>query len=94
MSSRSIVTYLRDRPRTAVLLVVLGAAAVIFAHNHPSGVLTPSDEDMAAVRKGQAMAPIGKPLLAADVPWPRAAASAAGSSACMSARGVRTKAAA
>ncbi len=37
----------------------------------------PNDDDMAAVRKGQAMAPIGKPLLAADVPWPRAAASAA-----------------
>lgn len=31
MSSRSIVPYLRDRPRTAVLLVVLGAAAVIAA---------------------------------------------------------------
>lgn len=31
MSSRSIVPYLRERPRTAVLLVVLGAAAVIAA---------------------------------------------------------------
>ena len=33
----------------------------------------PNDEDMAAVRKGQAAAPIGKPRLVADVPWPIAA---------------------
>ncbi len=37
----------------------------------------PNEEDMAAVRKGQAMAPIGKPLVAAQVPLPRAGASAA-----------------
>ena len=37
----------------------------------------PNDEDMAAVRKGQAMAPIGKPLAAAKVPLPRAGASSA-----------------
>ena len=37
----------------------------------------PNDEDMAAVQKGQAMAPIGKPLVAAQVPLPRAGASAA-----------------
>ena len=37
----------------------------------------PNDEDMAAVRKGLAMAPIGKPLVAAEVPFPRAGASAA-----------------
>jgi len=37
----------------------------------------PNDEDMAAVRKGQAMAPIGKPLVAAEVPWPRAGATVA-----------------
>ena len=30
----------------------------------------PNDEDMAAVRKGLAMAPIGKPLVAAEVPLP------------------------
>ena len=34
----------------------------------------PNDEDMAAVRKGQAMVPIGKPLVAAQVPLPRAGA--------------------
>jgi penicillin-binding protein 2 len=32
--------------------------------------LYPNDEDMAAVSKGQAAAPIGKPLLASEVPWP------------------------
>ena len=30
----------------------------------------PNDEDMAAVRKGVAAAPIGKPRLASEVPWP------------------------
>ncbi|MEO6625563.1 MAG: penicillin-binding protein 2 [Burkholderiaceae bacterium] len=33
----------------------------------------PNDEDMAAVRKGLAAAPIGKPRLAAEVPWPHPA---------------------
>jgi penicillin-binding protein 2 len=33
----------------------------------------PNDTDMAAVRLGQATAPIGKPLVASAVPWPRAA---------------------
>jgi penicillin-binding protein 2 len=31
----------------------------------------PNEEDMEAVRKGLATAPIGKPLVAAEVPWPR-----------------------
>ena len=31
----------------------------------------PNDDDMAAVRKGQATAPMGKPRVAAEVPWPR-----------------------
>lgn len=31
----------------------------------------PSVEDLAAVSKGQATSPIGKPRVAADVPWPR-----------------------
>ena len=30
----------------------------------------PNDQDMQAVQKGQAAAPIGKPLLAAELPWP------------------------
>lgn len=37
----------------------------------------PSDEDMAAVRKGQAAAPVGKPRNAADVGWPPVPAAAA-----------------
>ncbi len=36
----------------------------------------PNDEDMALVRKGQASAPVGQPLMAADVPWPRGSAAA------------------
>ena len=34
----------------------------------------PTEQDLAAVRMGQAAAPLGKPRLAADVPWPPAAA--------------------
>jgi penicillin-binding protein 2 len=37
----------------------------------------PSDEDMAAVRKGQAAAPIGKPRNASEVGWPPVPAAAA-----------------
>ncbi len=36
----------------------------------------PNAEDMAAVSKGQATAPIGKPLIATAVPWPRDGTSA------------------
>jgi penicillin-binding protein 2 len=38
--------------------------------------LYPSDEDIAAVQKAQAPAPIGKPLNVADLPWPPVAAGA------------------
>ncbi|MBE0473963.1 penicillin-binding protein 2 [Rhodoferax sp.] len=38
--------------------------------------LYPNDEDMALVRKGQASAPVGQPLLAADLPWPRGSVAA------------------
>jgi penicillin-binding protein 2 len=31
----------------------------------------PSEEDLAAVRKGEATAPIGKPRIASEIPWPR-----------------------
>ena len=31
----------------------------------------PSEEDLAAVRKGEATAPIGKPSIASEIPWPR-----------------------
>jgi len=33
--------------------------------------LYPNDKDMDLVRTGQASVPVGKPLLAAEVPWPR-----------------------
>ena len=36
----------------------------------------PNEQDLAAVTKGQAGAPIGKPLLASEVPWPRSVAPA------------------
>ncbi len=41
----------------------------------------PSDEDLAAVSKGQATAPIGKPRLVADLSWPVLPASAASAAA-------------
>jgi penicillin-binding protein 2 len=41
----------------------------------------PSDEDLAAVSKGQATAPIGKPRLVADLSWPVPPASAASAAA-------------
>jgi len=31
----------------------------------------PNAEDLALVSKGLATAPVGKPLVAAEVPWPR-----------------------
>lgn len=37
----------------------------------------PSEADMLAVSKGQATAPIGKPRIASEVPWPRGSAVAA-----------------
>jgi penicillin-binding protein 2 len=37
----------------------------------------PNDEDLALVRKGQATAPVGKPRLVAEVPWPQNAATTA-----------------
>ena len=36
----------------------VGASAVIFAHNHPSGSLSPSDEDIATTRRLEAAADI------------------------------------
>lgn len=31
--------------------IVAGAASIVVAHNHPSGILTPSDEDLALTRR-------------------------------------------
>ncbi len=41
----------------------------------------PNELDLATVSKGQATAPIGKPLVAAEVPWPRAPVAAASATA-------------
>ncbi|WP_427914427.1 penicillin-binding protein 2 [Ramlibacter sp. MMS24-I3-19] len=48
--------------------------------------LYPSEEDMAAVQKGQAQAPVGKPRNAADVAWPPGGVAAAGAAAGMPAQ--------
>ena len=50
----------------------------------------PSEQDMAAVQKGQASAPIGKPRLAADMPWPAASAGPVSSTAANSVAGSAT----
>lgn len=41
----------------------------------------PNEQDLAAVSKGQAGPPIGKPLVAAEVPWPRSVAASPAASA-------------
>jgi penicillin-binding protein 2 len=67
-----------DDPRIVIAMVVENAG---FGAEHAAPIarrvldywlqgLYPNDEDMAAVSKGQAAAPIGKPLLASEVPWP------------------------
>lgn len=45
--------------------------------------LHPNPEDIQAVRKGLAGAPLGIPLKATEVPWPRASAAVAGASAAI-----------
>ena len=35
-------------------VIATGASAVILAHNHPSGVAAPSDDDWVATRKARA----------------------------------------
>ena len=70
-----------DDPRIVIAMVVENAG---FGAEHAAPIvrrvldywlmgLYPNEEDMAAVSKGQAAAPIGKPLLASEVPWPPAA---------------------
>lgn len=67
-----------EEPRIAVALIVenagfgAAAAAPIARRVFDYWLLGqyPSEDDMAAVRKGQAAAPIGKPRAAADVPLP------------------------
>jgi len=70
-----------DDPKIALAVIVENAG---FGAAHAAPIarrvfdywllgLYPSDEDMAAVRIGQAGAPIGQQRLAADLPWPGAA---------------------
>jgi penicillin-binding protein 2 len=67
-----------DDPKIALAVVVENAG---FGAEHAAPIarrvfdywlmgLYPSEDDLAAVRKGQAAAPIGKPRLAAEVAWP------------------------
>ena len=67
-----------DAPRIAIAMVVENAG---FGAEHAAPMARrildywllhqyPNAEDMAAVSKGQAAAPIGKPLDASTVPWP------------------------
>ncbi len=67
-----------DNPRIALAAIVENAG---FGAAHAAPIARrvfdywlldqyPSEEDMAAVRVGQATAPIGKPRLASAVPWP------------------------
>jgi penicillin-binding protein 2 len=69
-----------DNPRIALAVVVENAgfgaasAAPISRRVFDYWLLGqyPSEEDMSAVRRGAAGAPIGKPRLVAEVPWPPA----------------------
>ncbi len=74
-----------DDPRIAIAVIVENAG---FGAAHAAPIARrvfdywlmgqyPNDEDMAAVRKGQAAAPIGKPRNAAEVGWPPAPTAAA-----------------
>ncbi len=67
-----------DDPKIAIAMVVENAG---FGAEHAAPIARrvldywlagqyPNEEDMAAVSKGQAAAPIGKPRLIAEVPWP------------------------
>ena len=67
-----------DDPKIVIAMVVENAG---FGAEHAAPIARrvldywllgqyPNEEDMAAVSKGQAAAPIGKPLQAADVHWP------------------------
>ncbi|MBC7377288.1 MAG: penicillin-binding protein 2 [Burkholderiaceae bacterium] len=69
-----------ENPRIALAVVVENAG---FGAAHAAPIARrvfdywlmnqyPSEEDMAAVKKGQASTPIGKPRAVTDVPWPQA----------------------
>jgi len=82
-----------DNPRIALAVIVENAG---FGAAHAAPIarrvfdywlqgLYPSEEDLAAVRKGQAAGPVGKPRSAAEVAWPPATAGAASAAAATTA---------
>jgi penicillin-binding protein 2 len=75
-----------DAPRIAIAVIVENAG---FGAEHAAPIARrafdywllgqyPNEQDMAAVQKGQASAPIGKPRFASELPWPPAGMSLAG----------------
>jgi penicillin-binding protein 2 len=75
-----------DAPRIAIAVIVENAG---FGAEHAAPIARrafdywllgqyPNEQDMAAVQKGQASAPIGKPRAASELPWPLAGMSLAG----------------
>ncbi len=69
-----------EAPRIAIAVIVENAG---FGAEHAAPIARrafdywllgqyPNEQDMAAVQKGQAAAPIGKPRLASELPWPPA----------------------
>jgi penicillin-binding protein 2 len=75
-----------DAPRIAIAVIVENAG---FGAEHAAPIARrafdywllgqyPNEQDMAAVQKGQASAPIGKPRAASELPWPLVGMSLAG----------------
>src|SRR5690606_39222263 len=73
-----------EDPRIAVAVIVENAG---FGAAHAAPIVRrvfdywladqyPNEQDMAAVRVGKASAPIGKPLVASQMPWPPTAGGA------------------
>ncbi len=78
-----------EAPRIAIAVIVENAG---FGAEHAAPIARrafdywllgqyPNEQDMAAVQKGQAAAPLGKPRLASELPWPPAGVSLASPSA-------------
>ncbi len=77
-----------DAPKIALAVIVENAG---FGAEHAAPIARrvfdywllgqyPNEQDMAAVQKGQASAPIGKPRTGSEIPWPPAGVGSAGTS--------------